>query len=342
MASAALLPQATASAQISAAPDLYVNDASCYRSIVDTDDLFCMVRYELPTSSSDGVSDAWCAELHNETGCDETPADPDEPTSLPQNTAFVTMYEGCSGDDCSSGTILNTSRMPRIGYGLGGSYMFPGHSVTWGDTSVSICVESSDLLFSPISQDCQAVVWNQAASDQDSQREILGTDMVAQVFAIGIQEARSANYYVTAGKINSNGKPLALEALSNADRILDVFASGASSVNIPGFTPVAGDSTAQANINTSTGAVQTAKTNFGNSFDLGNATVGTIISLVFVFAVFLIALKLTRNLMFALVVGVPFASVMVIFGFLEWQILAVLIVVLALPASVKVIRTVTQ
>lgn len=322
------------------APDLFINHASCYQGIDTAGDLYCLARYELPVSDTDGMTDEWCAELFNTSGCDTTPASPAEPTSLPQNYAFITLYSGCTLGDCSSGNLLNVTRMPRIGFSIGGSYVDAGHSITWGDTSVALCVESSPTLYTTQTRDCQNVVWSSADSDQEAQRAALGSDMVTQVFAVGIEEARQTNYYVENNLINSTGKPIALEALANADRILDVFSSGATVVDIPEATANAG-ATVQASIDSSTGNTAAALDGFGTAVGTSGEIAGVLISLVITFAVFVAAAAFTRNLLFSLVAAVSFASVLVIFGFLPFQVLAVLIAILALPAGVKVMRMVS-
>lgn len=325
------------------APSSETNHAACYRSILEADDLYCLTRFELPDSISDGVSDAWCAELVNQDGCDGTPADPVEPTSLPQNTVFITLYDNCAADDCSAGNLLNVSRVPRIGFGVGGSYMVPGHGVTWADGDVALCLESSDdpAVFGTSSIDCLPVFWNSGENTVSVQRALLGADMVDQVRAVGIEQAKPTSEYVQNNLINSNGKVFALEALSNADRILDVFSSGAAAVVIPGNTPAAG-STVQAQINSSTSAVQTAKTNFGASLGISGDATGVIVSMILVFLMFLFAYGFSRNLMISLVISVSFSSVFVIFGFLPFQVLAVFIAILALPAAVKIVKVVTS
>lgn len=340
---AAVIASSNAPASAQVAPSISVDHAACYRSIVDDDDLFCLGRYELPESVADGVSDAWCAELVNQDGCDGTPADPTEPTSLPPNTVFITLYDGCTAGDCSAGTILNVSRVPRIGTGLGGSYMTAGHTVTWGDTDTHLCLESSDdpAVFATTTIDCIPVFWNGAANVTADQREALGEDMVTQVLAIGILDSLPSNAYVQNGLINGSGKTFALEALDNADRLLDVFAEKASLVALPGLTPVA-NSTVQASINASTANVQAAKTDFGNNV-LGISADGTgvLISLVVTIAIFVLVLSIGKNIVFALISAMSAASVMVVFGFLPFQVMAVLIVLLALPAAYRVVRTVS-
>jgi hypothetical protein len=322
------------------APDLFINHASCYQNIGEDGDIYCLASYELPNSDSDGVSDEWCAELVNQDGCDGTPADPTEPTSLPQNYAFLTLYRDCSLNDCSAGDLLNVTRIPRIGFGLAGSYVDPGHSITYGDESVALCVESSETLYTSPTQDCQNAVWSEAGSAQADQRTALGEDMVLQVFGIGLLESRPFSYYVSGDLINSTGKTLALEALENADRILDVFSSGAVTIGITGPTPNAG-ATVQADIDSSTGNVTAAIDGFGTAIGTSGEITGVIISLIITFAIFIAGAVLTRNLIFALTGAVAFATVLVIFGFLPFQVLAVLIAILALPAGVKVVRMVS-
>lgn len=340
--SAALLFTSSGDAQAvgGPAPDVFINHASCYENIGETGDLYCLARYELPDSDSDGVTDEWCAELANQDGCDGTPADPTEPTSLPQNYAFLTMYRDCTLGDCSSGDLLNVTRIPRIGYSVAGSYVDPGHSITFGDETLALCVESSSTLYTVQAQDCQNVVWSNAASDQESQRTALGGDLVTQVLAVGIEESQPINYYITGGLINSIGKTIALEALENADRILDVFASGATTIDTGDATPNAG-ATVQAGIDANTTNVTAATDSFGALLGLSGEITGVLLSLLMIFGVFVVSALFTRNLIFSLVGAVSFAAVLVIFGFLPFQILAVFIAILAIPAAVKVVRTVS-
>lgn len=328
-------------AQAQTAPSLEVDHAACYRSIIDADDLFCLARYELPDSISDGVSDAWCAELVDQDGCALTPAAPTAPTSLPVNSVFLTLYDGCTAGDCSAGTILNVSRVPRIGFALGGSYVNAGHTITWADTDVHLCVESSEDDYITGAIDCLPVFWNTSENTTEAQREVLGADMVEQIRAIGFLESESTTKYVENNLINATGKTFAVEALEQADRLLDVFSEGATRVAIPGFTPSAGTSL-QSSIDTDTSAVQLAKTNFGNLFGLSGDAVGVLLSVAIVLVLFVLFSIFGGNLVFALVTSVSAATFLVLFGLLPFQVFGVLIVILALAASVKVVRVVTQ
>lgn len=205
------------------APTLNTNNANCYRNIIETGDLYCLIRYELPTyttaSPPPGSPEAWCAELVDKDGCIADPVEPTNETSLPSDAAYVTLYQNC-GADCSTGTLELQTRVPRINHSIGGAYLSAGHAVTWGDTTVNGCVESSASLYTVQSRSCLPVVWNAAATDVDSQRTQLGSDLVADLRSLEANRSLGLNSYVTNNLITTGGRILSVEALSIMDQII--------------------------------------------------------------------------------------------------------------------------
>ena len=222
VALAVMFPLASTAHAQSPGPTLTANEATCYQNLVETGDLYCQLRYELPTFTTvpppPATPEAWCAELVDQDGCIADPVEPTNETSLITDAAFVTLYQNC-GVDCTTGTLENQVRVPRINHALGGAYLSPGHAITFGDTTVNQCVESSASLFSPRSQSCIAVVWNIAPSDTTSQRTQYGTDLVAQLRNIETNRNLALNSYVSNNLITSGGRILAIEGLSVSDQI---------------------------------------------------------------------------------------------------------------------------
>ena len=336
---------ATDVAHAADAPVLASNHASCYRSVFNTDDLFCLTRYSLPTyetATPPPVSpEAWCAQLVDRTGCTDDPVEPSAPTSLPQGRAVLALYDGCSGDDCSAATLAGVARVPRIGFALGGVYLTAGHTLAWADPDVAVCIESDPGDFDTFEQDCTPESWSSAANDQTAQRQQLGADMVEQVITLGIEQARPLNLYVNLGSqlITTAGKVFALEALPGADRILGVFASGSGSTGI-GPTPTPGQTAIEAEIATDAATVQTRLAEFGETHGTGSGEqTGLIISVVIAVVIFLGSLALTRgSIVFASFGTMCFLPVLTALGVLPFEALAVMIAVLALPAGVTVVR----
>ncbi len=139
------------------APTLSTDQADCFRNVVSDGDIFCLIRYDLPTfvtATPPPVSaEAWCAELVDQDGCTADPVEPTNETSQITDSAFVTLYQNC-GVDCSTGTLESQVRTPRINFALGGAYLAPGHAVTFGDPTVNGCVQSSTTLFTVASISC--------------------------------------------------------------------------------------------------------------------------------------------------------------------------------------------
>jgi len=224
-----------AHAQLSPAPDVEVQDNRCFRSIIETDDLYCSIRYDLPVQTDPDVvpvsPEEWCQYLFIQTGCTDDPPIPDNPESLEQGVVFVSYYDGCTAaGDCSSATLIDTGRIPRAGTSLAGVYVETGHTVTWQDSDVHACVESSRLLFSVQSQDCQRVIWSTESNTQADQRNDLGDFFVDQLLQLEIINAKGINFYIENNLITAEGKTVALEALNVADRILTVFRTSAAGV----------------------------------------------------------------------------------------------------------------
>ncbi len=205
------------------APTLSTNQANCFRNIIEDGDIYCMMRYQLPTfvtATPPPVSaEAWCAELVDQDGCTSDPVEPTNETSQIIGVAFVTLYQNC-GVDCSTGTLESQVRTPRINYALGGAYLAPGHAVTWGDITVNGCVESSTTLFTVASISCIPVTWNTAATDQATQRSQLGADLVGDLVSISADRNLDLFAYVQNNLITSAGRVLSLEALSVMDQII--------------------------------------------------------------------------------------------------------------------------
>lgn len=215
--------QQTADATGGPAPTLSTNQANCYRNIIESGDLYCLMRYELPTfttATPPPVSaEAWCAELVDKDGCTSDPVEPTNETSLITSAAFVTLYQNC-GVDCSTGTLESQVRAPRINHALGGAYLAPGHAVTWGDVTVNGCVESSTTLFTTPQRSCVPVTWNVAATDQDSQLAQLGSDLIGNLVSVQSNRNLALFSYVSNNLITSAGRVLSVEALSVMDQLI--------------------------------------------------------------------------------------------------------------------------
>lgn len=276
--------------QLSPAPDLESQAANCFRSIIDLDDLYCSVRYDLPVQSDPDVTpvsaEEWCAELFDTSGCTDDPVVPDAPESLEQGKAFVTFYDNCTaGGDCSSADVIDTGRIPRVGTSLAGVYVGTGHSITFGDTDIYGCVESSAFLFSTQTRSCQRVVWSTVSNTILDMREDLGNHFVDQMLQLEIIQAKGVNFYVENNLITSEGKQIVLEALNVADRILDVFRTSAQSVITSDFATATAQSNLQATISASTPVVIGSTVN--DLFGGGNRTGGLIATLIGAFAAFI-------------------------------------------------------
>lgn len=231
-------------AQAQTAPTLSIDSAFAFRNIAQTGDILVIARYQLPFSISDGASDAWCAYLEDQTGCDGTPAVPEAPDTLLPQTASVTFYSDCVATDCSAATLLEYSdQLPRIDYALAGAYFPAGNELTWADSSYAICIESNAVTFLTANeQECLNPVWSTAASDQASQREDLGDRLVIEIENLRLDRADPALSYVNgANLITDNGRVFALEAFGVMAQIIpERFQAAAAPVATPYATPSSG------------------------------------------------------------------------------------------------------
>ena len=213
----------------STAPSVSVKETKCFRSINQDDDMYCLMRYELPVKVTVDPTpittpEAWCLELHNLAGCTDNPVNPTFPTSLEEAHVFINYYKNCTGlGDCSLGDILGSVSVPRVGNSLGGVYLGTGHGVTHGDASVFGCVEPSVLVFTTVVEDCQQVVWSFGANDMDIQRNEMGNYFIEQFLALQIASNTGLNVFVQNNLITDAGKTLALEALNIVDRLIGDF-----------------------------------------------------------------------------------------------------------------------
>lgn len=208
-----------------------ISNVTCFRNIYETGDLFCGLLYELPVKNNESVlpistPEAWCAELINTNGCTGDLIEPSEPTSLINNAAFFKIY-----DDT---TLLGVNQIPRVGVSVGSVYLTNGHGVTWADANINVCLENNPNIYDNTLDECINVIWNGVADTQAANREALGNWLISAITAIGINESRSFNYYITNGKINTNGLTRALEAVPNATKILgDIFTTSNTVISIP-------------------------------------------------------------------------------------------------------------
>jgi len=204
-----------------------VHESKCFRSINEADDLYCGIRFNLPTFETltppPVTPEAWCQELNDKLGCITDPVDPVAPQSLNPDLVFVTFWKDCLPADCSVGTLLDSVTAPRIGHAISGVYMEAGHGVSWEDSTVNGCVEVNPLQFTSASQICMPVLWAVADNDVDDQRNELGVWFLNQLLALEIEHTTGLNFYVQNNRITDAGKTYVLEALNIADRLLGGF-----------------------------------------------------------------------------------------------------------------------
>ncbi len=218
---AAIMPGSNALAHTPthAAVDVFAYEAYAFRSIVATDDLFIVMRYELPISTAVSTNDAWCAELNDADACDGDPAAPTDPTSLVRGSAFATLYS-----DGYGGTLVEQVTLTRIDHALTGIYVDAGHSITFGNAVTQVCIESSTTLFTSPTVECLSLVWSAATNTEQGQRDDLAAVMAGPTGPmVNLQSARlqSANTYISGvNLITPAGQVFALEAMSFMDRII--------------------------------------------------------------------------------------------------------------------------
>ena len=285
------------------APTLNTNSANCFRNIIEDGDIYCLMRYQLPTfvtATPPPVSaEAWCAELVDQDGCTSDPVEPTNETSLITGAAFVTLYQNC-GVDCSTGTLESQVRTPRINHALGGSYLAAGHGVTWGDPTVNGCVESSATLFTVTSRDCLPVIWNAAASDESTQRTELGAALVGNLVSIESNRNLSLYSYVSNNLITRAGRILSVEALSVMDQIIpERFQAASFRSQDTAFATPTGILPLQASLDAKAAAapISTAFTNLGTSvFGISGGAFATILFVTFAVAAFAWFFAKTKSL----------------------------------------------
>lgn len=226
------------------APTLANNQASAFRNIVQTGDILILVRYELPVSISDGVSDAWCAYLDDQTGCDGSPAVPEAPDTMLPQTVSVTFWSDCVLTNCTAATQLEyADQLPRIDHALAGIYFPAGHNLTWADANYAACIESNAVTFLTANeQDCINPTWSAAASDQATQRGELGDELVGMLRTIETDRSDPPLSIVNGSNlITDNGRVFAIEAFGVIARIVpEVFQAAANPVATPYATPSSG------------------------------------------------------------------------------------------------------
>lgn len=287
--SSSLVFSGNAQAQTDPAPELFVNSAACYRSLIQSDDLFCLERYQLPTntSASPGSAELWCQYLVDQDGCTGNPVNPTAAYSLITGTAYVSIYQSTS--------LLNQVQIPRIGYSLAGVYFPAGHGVTWGDTSVTGCVESSQTYFTTFEQSCQPVVWNTAANTASAQRAQLGSDLKNQFVNLEAEDSLiPPNGYVVNGLINSAGRDIALEALSVLDRILsNTFQTESVQAITDDFATPSSALQLQQDIDATAVAFKTSLSDTGAEIGLSGDALGLLMFTVLGIIVFWIVRKMT-------------------------------------------------
>lgn len=216
------------------APSVDAVDARCWRSLVQTGDALCILRYELPQQTTayptpvSGTPEGWCFWLTNQVGCGSNPVNPTAPASLQYgtNAAWITVCKlsagqtGCTGTGTNTGTLYAQAKPPRIWHGLAGAYFSTtgGGGITWADSTVQMCVESTSD-FAPTSQDCSPVSWNGEANTQAAQRSKFASDLKAMLQDLEVKRLVPTNSYVQNNLITAAGRVLSLEAYAYADRI---------------------------------------------------------------------------------------------------------------------------
>lgn len=232
-------------AQAQTAPTLAISEAHAFRNIVQTGDLFILVRYELPISVTGGMSDAWCAYLEDQTGCDASPALPEAPDTLLDQTASVTFYTDCIGTNCSAAVGREyADQLPRIDHALAGVYFAAGHELTWNTATYGVCIESNAVTFATNEQECLNPQWNAASSDTASQRAELEEQIVVTLRTLETTRNDPELSIVNGSNlITENGRVFALEALGVMAVIIpDVFQAASRVVATPFATASSGSS----------------------------------------------------------------------------------------------------
>lgn len=270
-----------------------------YQNVVESGDLYFLIRYQLPVQTVPfgtpvTTPEAWCAELLNQDGCSGTTSQPTDATSLRDGAVNATLYS-----DAALTIVEAQSSVVRIGHSLAGIYVSPGHGLTFGDANYRICIDPSTNLYSPVTSECTSISWNGAASTQAAQRTQLGTDLIVQLQALELLRGIGTNQYVINNKITTGGKILAIEALSIMDRIIPEFfqVAAISAIGTVYPTTVPGSLPAQQTV-TANAVLTGLDVSFQNAGQtlLGNGTVWTaLVSLGLSGGLAWVVLKITQN-----------------------------------------------
>lgn len=329
------------------APSVTLQENKCFRSINEDDDFYCAVRYTLPVKVTPDPTpittpEAWCLELHNLTGCTDTPVNPTFPKSLEAQHVFLSYYTDCTPvGDCSSGSLIQTVSIPRVGDSLSGVYVGAGHGVTWEDSTVFGCVHSSVTLFTTPSEDCQQAVWASAANDNDAQLTELGQFFVNQLFSLEIVNNTGLNYFVQNNLITDQGKTIVLEALNIADRLLgDFFRAAATGSQAIVFATATAETVLQQQIDAEAAAAQydDAFETIGDKIGGGATTGGWVVGIVVSIIVFIGVWKTTKEEIWPSVAMSSVFWFVVSLGGVPFSVIALYALVMSLMAIVFGIR----
>ncbi len=341
------------------APDMDITSPICYRNLIYDGDIYCQSVYHLPTFTTSAPPptnpEAWSQYLADKTGTSTSTGlsagarvDPVDATSLLSDHAFVQIYRNYSAGvgtlPAASSILENTRRIARVDYALTGLYMSQGNAISWGDLSVSLCVISSDdpAIFTTQTGDCELVQWNNAASDQESQRAQLGIDTLNNLLTLESLRSVSNNSYVVGEKISSSGRIFVLEALAVMDDLIPFYfqASGGRSI-VDAYATPTGSNALQTALDTeaATTGMPTAFNNMGaNLFNISGGAFATIVFILFGLIMFVILFSFTKE---PIIPTTGFLTLLMIGSFLRAptvSVLGVLIVVLSLIAGMFIMR----
>lgn len=224
-------------------PNIFMNRADAQRNIIDPNsggDLVFSVRYELPKSTTPGVSDAWCVILTDQTGCDQDPAAPTVPTSLSSGIVFLRLRNvGISP------ALIAEQSIKRIDHSLAVLYLGIGHGVTFADPDIRICIETiNGPLLTVESTSCTVPSWSTSASDGVTQRSDLGVSITSIMRELEQERDVSFGLFLSnAGLITQTGQVFTKEQLIPLEQIIpQVFQAGASQLGENYLTPLADSS----------------------------------------------------------------------------------------------------
>lgn len=224
-------------------PNIFMNRADAQRNIIDSTsggDLVFSVRYELPKSITPSVSDAWCALLSDQTGCDGDPADPTAPTSLSSNIVFLRLR-----NVGSTPALIAEQSIKRIDHSLSVLYLGIGHGITFADPDIRICIETiNGPLLTVESTACTVPAWSTSATDGPTQRGDLGESITSILRELEQERDISFGLFVSnAGLITQAGQVFTKEQLIPLEQIIpQVFQAGASQLGEDYATPLADSS----------------------------------------------------------------------------------------------------